>query len=135
MCVQQHSNRLVLQTFLICVVNFLHLSKLHTFCLRATQCYKTLFLFLIDHNSAVCEQREENNSIFLPRYGISLTLLCLNRIISCFNLRCSDQFFILPPTLNTAHYQSWSPPSLYATYQLVYSKSRTITRITPSLKT
>jgi len=113
-------------------MNFLQLSKLRTVSSRATQYCIILFRVLIDHNPAVCKQREQNNSIFLQRYEISLTSLYLNHIISCLNLRCSDQFFVLSPTLNTAHYHSWSPPSSHAAYQLVYSKSR---RISGSLKT
>ena len=112
-------------------MNFLQLSKLLMFSLRATQYCVTLFRVLIDHNPAVCKQREESNSIFLQPYEISLTSLYLSHIISCFNLRCSDQFFVLSATPNTAHYHSWSPPSSYAAYQLVYSKSR---RISGSLK-
>jgi hypothetical protein len=112
-------------------MNFLQLSKLRMVSLQATRYYVTLFRVLIDHNPAVSKQREENNSIFLQRYEISLTSFCLNHIISWFNLRCSDQFFVLSPVLNTAHYHAWSPSSWYAAYQLIYSKSR---RISGSVK-
>jgi hypothetical protein len=113
-------------------MNFLQLSKLRMVSLRATEYYVTLFRVLIDHNPTVSKEREENNSILLQRYEISLTSLYLNHIISCFNLRCSYQFFVLSPTLNTARYHSWFSPYSYAAYQLVYSKSR---RISWSLKT
>jgi len=90
-------------------MNFLKLSKLRMVSLRTTQYYVTLFRVLIDRNPAVCKQREEINSIFLQRYEISLKSLYPNNIMSCFNLRCSDQFFVLSPTLNTAHYHSGLP--------------------------
>jgi hypothetical protein len=87
-------------------MNLLQLSKLRMVSLRATQYYITLFHSLIDRIPAVCEQRVQNNSIFLQGYEISLTSLYLNHTISCSNLRCSDQFFVLSPTLNTARYRS-----------------------------
>ena len=122
---------LFFKTFLIYIMNFRQLPKLRMVSPRATQYYVTLFRVLIDHNPAVCKQREENNSIFLQRYEISLTSFYLNHIISCFNLGCRDQFFVLSPTLNTAHYHAWSPSSSYVAYQLVYLKSR---RISGSVK-
>ena len=96
-------------------MNFLLLSKLRMVSLRAAQYYVTLFRVLIDHNPAGFKQREENNSIFLQRYEISLPSLYLNHMISCFNRRCSDQSFVLFP------YPKYSTLSLLVSPFLVRS--------------